>query len=144
MDMDKRTKEFPKQEEKWYVINAENKVLGRLASRIAYILMGKHKVTYSSSYIGGDYVVVLNASKIKLTGKKLVRKKYYKHSGHLGNLKEYSAEFMLENKPEELLRLVVSKMLPKNKLRSRMLKRLKIYRNEEHKHIAQKLETLEV
>ncbi|MCS7243740.1 MAG: 50S ribosomal protein L13 [Candidatus Calescibacterium sp.] len=142
--MDKRTKEFPKQEEKWYLIDATNKVLGRLATKIAYILMGKHKTTYSPSYIGGDYVVVLNASKVKLTGKKITQKKYYRHSGNLGNLKEFSAKYMIEKNPEELLRLVVSKMLPKNKLRERMLKRLKIYSNDQHNHTAQRLQTLEV
>lgn len=138
------TKEFVKQEEKWYIVDATNKVLGRLASKIAYILMGKHKTTYSPSYIGGDYIVVINASKVKITGNKLIQKKYYRHSGHLGNLKEFSTKYLLENKPEELLRLVVSKMLPKNKLRSKMLKRLKIYSNENHKHNSQKLEVLEV
>jgi len=142
--MDKRTKEFTKQEQKWYLIDAKDKVLGRLASKIAYILIGKHKVTYSPSYIGGDYVVVINADKIKLTGKKLVQKKYYRHSGHLGNLKEFTAGYLLQKKPEELLRMAVSKMLPKNKLRERMLKRLKIYKGENHKHVAQKLENLEV
>ncbi len=142
--MDKKTKEFPKQEEKWYLINVENKVLGRVASKIAYILMGKHKVTYSPSYIGGDYVVVINASKIKLTGKKLIQKKYYRHSGHLGNLKEFSSLHILRNNAVELIKMAVSKMLPKNKQRDRMLKRLKIYSNDQHKHFSQKLEVLEV
>lgn len=142
--MDKKTKEFQKQEEKWYLIDAKNKVLGRLATKIAYLLMGKHKVTYSPSYIGGDYVVVLNADKVVLTGKKNVQKKYYRHSGHLGNLREFTAQYFLKNKPEELLEMVVSKMLPKNKLRKRMLKRLKIYKGENHKHHSHKLEVLEV
>lgn len=142
--MDKRTLEFPKQNEKWYLIDATNKVVGRLASKIAYILMGKHKVTYSPSYIGGDYIVVVNASKLKFTGKKMIQKKYYRHSGHLGNLKETSARTLLQTKPEEVLRIAVSKMLPKNKLRERMLKRLKIYPFDQHKHSAQKPEPLEV
>lgn len=142
--MDKKTVEFPKQEEKWYLIDVTNKPIGRVASKIAYILMGKHKPTYSPSYIGGDYVVAVGASKIKFTGKKLIQKKYYFHSGHLGNLKEYTAKEILENNPAKLLKLVVSKMLPKNKLRKRMLKRLKIYSNDQHKHVAQKLEVMEV
>ncbi|MFN4220127.1 MAG: 50S ribosomal protein L13 [bacterium] len=142
--MDKKTVEFSKQEEKWYLIDVSNKPAGRVASKIAYLLMGKHKLTYSPSFIGGDYVVVINASKIKLTGKKLIQKKYRFHSGHLGNLKEYTAKEILEKNPVKLLRLIVSKMLPKNKLRQRMLKRLKIYPNDQHKHVAQKLELMEV
>ncbi|MEN3014648.1 MAG: 50S ribosomal protein L13 [bacterium] len=142
--MDKKTKEFVNQEQKWYLIDATNKPLGRLASRIAYILIGKHKVTYSPSYAGGDHIVVINCSKIKLTGKKMLQSKYYRHSGHLGNLREYTAEYMLKNKPEQLLRLAVSKMLPKNKQRKIMLKRLKIYRYESHKHAAQNPQKLEV
>lgn len=142
--MDKKTVEFPKQQEKWYLIDVSDKPAGRVASKIAYILMGKHKPTYSPSYIGGDYVVVLNASKIKFTGRKLIQKKYYFHSGHLGNLKEYSAKELLENNPIRLLRLIVSKMLPKNKLRKRMLKRLKIFADDKHRYLAQKLEVVEV
>ncbi|MFN3995660.1 MAG: 50S ribosomal protein L13 [bacterium] len=142
--MDRKTVEFPKQEEKWYLIDVSNKPAGRVASKIAYLLMGKHKPTYSPSFIGGDYVVVINASKIKLTGKKLIQKKYRFHSGYLGNLKEYTAKEILEKNPVKLLRLIVSKMLPKNKLRQRMLKRLKIYPNDQHKHVAQKLELMEV
>lgn len=142
--MDKRTKEFKNQEQKWYLVDVADKPLGRVASRIAYILMGKHKTTYSPSYIGGDFVVVLNASKIKLTGKKLIQKKYYFHSGHLGNLKELSAKEILEKNPVKLLKMAVSKMLPKNTLRSRMLKRLKIYSDNQHRHSNCRLEVLEV
>ncbi len=125
-------------ETKWYLIDATDQILGRLASKIAKLLMGKHKPEYTPSSLVGDFVIVVNADKIKVTGKKMRDKKYYFHSGYLGNLKELSLRQMMERSPERVIRLAVSGMLPKNKLRKRMLKRLKIYRGPEHPHSAQK------
>ncbi|MGB9638284.1 MAG: 50S ribosomal protein L13, partial [bacterium] len=121
-------------DEKWYLVDAKEQILGRLASKVAYLLIGKNRVTYSPDRIGGNYVVVINTDKVKVTGKKLIQKKYYRHSGHLGNLKEFNLKYMLEKDSTKVLEMVVSKMLPKNKLRKRLLKRLKLYRNSEHKH----------
>ncbi len=122
----------------WYLINAEGKILGRLASEIAQILRGKKKPIYSPDMINGDNVIVINAEKVKLTGNKLEGKKYYRHSGYPGGLKERSAKDILEKRPEELIRLAVKGMLPKNKLQARMLNHLKIYAGSEHPHAAQK------
>ncbi len=124
-------------ERRWWVVDAEGKILGRLASEIARILMGKHKPQWQPNLDIGDFVIVVNAEKVKLTGKKLEQKFHYRHSGRLGNLKAYSYRWMLENRPERVIELAVSKMLPKNRLRARMLKRLKIYRGPNHPHQAQ-------
>lgn len=129
---------------KWYLINAEGKVLGRLASRIAKILMGKHKSNYTPHVLCGDFVVVVNADKVVLTGNKLKDKKYYRHSGYMGGLKVRTAEEYMKIKPEFLLEHAVSGMLPKNRLRKRMLKRLKIYSGPDHPHKAQNPQILEV
>ncbi len=128
----------------WYVINAEGKVLGRLASEIAKILRGKHKPHYQPDVDCGDYVIVVNAEKIRVTGKKLSQKVYYRHSNYPGGLKERTLRWMIEHKPEEVIRLAVKRMLPKNRLGHRMLKKLKVYRGPEHPHQAQKPSPLEV
>ena len=131
-------------ERKWFVVDAENKVLGRLASEIAIRLRGKHKPNYSNHMDVGDFIVVVNAEKVKLTGKKLDDKIYYRHSGWIGGLKERSAKEMLEKKPTELLKSAVKGMLTKNSLGRKQLKKLKIYTGGEHPHAAQQPEMLEV
>jgi large subunit ribosomal protein L13 len=112
-------------ERKTYIIDATGKVLGRLASQIAILLMGKHKPNYDPSKDMGDVVIVKNVGKIKLTGKKLEKEKYYRHSGYIGGLKEIPIKKIFQEKPEFLLKKAVYGMLPKNKLRKRMIKRLK-------------------
>ncbi len=128
----------------WWVVDAQGKTLGRLASQIARVLMGKHKPYYQPDVDCGDFVIVLNADKVVVTGKKLEQKKYYFHSNYPGGLKERSLAWMLEHKPEEVIRLAVKRMLPKNRLGHRMLKRLKVYRGSEHPHVAQQPKILEV
>ncbi|HEW91974.1 MAG TPA: 50S ribosomal protein L13 [Thermotogaceae bacterium] len=144
--MESKTKFFKKEEvnKKWYLINAENKILGRLASKIATILQGKNKPEYSPNSDCGDYVIVTNCEKIILTGKKLKDKKYYRHSGYLGNLKVKTAGEILEKNPEFLIKQAVKGMLPKNKLGRRMLKKLKVYAGPEHPHQAQKPEIIDL
>lgn len=121
----------------WYVVDAADQVLGRLASRVATVLMGKDKPIYTDFLDTGDFVIVVNAAKVRLTGKKLDDKMYYRHSGHPGGLKQTNARRLLEKHPERVLQLAVKGMLPKNKLGSRMLKRLKIYEDDAHPHQAQ-------
>jgi large subunit ribosomal protein L13 len=125
-------------------VDAENKVLGRLASEIAIRLRGKHKPNFSTHMDVGDFIVVVNAEKVKLTGKKLDDKIYYRHSGWIGGLKERSAKEILEKKPTELLKSAVKGMLTKNSLGRKQLKKLKIYTGGEHPHAAQQPEMLEV
>ncbi len=131
-------------ERKWYVVDASGKVLGRLATQIAMRLRGKHKPEYTPHLDTGDFIIVVNAEKVKLTARKLDQKKYYRHSGYLGGLKERTARQMLNDKPEEVIRLAVKRMLPKNKLARHQLKKLKIYRGPEHRHEAQRPEPLEI
>jgi large subunit ribosomal protein L13 len=128
----------------WYLVDATGKTLGRLASEIAKILMGKHKPTYTPHVDGGDFVVVVNAEKIHVTGKKLDKKIYYKHTLYPGGLKETPLRKMLQEKPEEVIRLAVRGMLPKNKLRDRRMKRLKVYAGPEHPHKAQNPKPIEL
>jgi len=128
----------------WYLVDATGKTLGRLASEIAKILMGKHKPTYTPHVDGGDFVVVVNAEKIHATGKKLDKKIYYRHTGYPGGLKETTLREMLQKKPEEVIKLAVRGMLPKNKLRDRRMKRLKVYAGPEHPHKAQNPKPLEL
>ena len=128
----------------WYEIDAEGKILGKLAAEIAVKLMGKHKVSYTPHVDGGDFVVVTNAEKIAVTGNKLLAKKYYRHSGYPGGLKVRSLEEMLQKQPTEVIRKAVERMLPKNKLGSQMIGRLKIYVGNEHTHAAQKPERIEL
>ena len=131
-------------ERKWFVVDAEDKVLGRLASEIATRLRGKHKPNFSAHMDVGDFIVVVNAEKVRLTGNKLDDKKYYRHSGYMGGLTERSAREVLEKKPTELLRMAVKGMLSKNSLGRKQLKKLKIYTGGEHPHAAQQPEMLEV
>ena len=131
-------------ERKWFVVDAKNKVLGRLASEIAIRLRGKHKPNYSTHMDVGDFIVVVNAEKVKLTVKKLDDKIYYRHSGWIGGLKERSAKEMLEKKPTELLKSAVKGMLTKNSLGRQQMKKLKIYTGTEHPHAAQQPEMLEI
>ncbi len=125
-------------ERKWYVINAEGVNLGRLATKAATILRGKHKVTYTPHVDCGDYVIIINASKVNLTGNKLNDKMYYNHSGYTGGLRERNAKTMIENYPEEMIERAVKGMLPHNRLGRAMGKKLFVYANEDHKHLAQK------
>lgn len=129
-------------ERKWYVVDAEGKVLGRIASEIATRLRGKHKPTYSTFMDNGDFVIVVNADKVRLTGKKWKDKKYYSHSGYMGGLKELTAEELLAKKPTELITKAVKGMLPKNSLGRAQLKKLKVYAGGEHPHEAQQPEAL--
>lgn len=128
----------------WYLVNAENKILGRLATQIAMRLRGKHKPVFTPHADTGDFIVVINAEKVSLTGKKWDKKIYYRHSGYVGGLKEISAKKLLEKKPEDVLRFAVRGMLPKNSLGRRQLKKLKIYTGSDHPHQAQQLEALEI
>ena len=129
---------------KWYVVDAEGLALGRVASQVANILRGKNKPIYTPNVDTGDYVIVLNASKIILTGKKLDQKIYYKHSGYVGGLKETKYRKLMAEKPEEALRHAVVGMLPKGPLGRQMAKKLKIYAGAEHEHAAQQPEKLEL
>ncbi len=122
----------------WYLIDANGIPLGRLASTIANILRGKNKVNFTPHTDNGDFVVVINAEKVLLTGKKEEKKEYYRHSGYLGGLKVIPFRLMKEKKPEFIIYNAVNGMLPKNKLRSNMIKRLKIYKGDKHHNIAQK------
>ncbi|MDP2854362.1 MAG: 50S ribosomal protein L13 [Smithellaceae bacterium] len=121
----------------WYMVDASGKVLGRLASQIALRLRGKHKAIYTPHVDTGDFIVVVNAEKIALTGKKLTDKIYYSYSGYPGGLRETAAGKMLAEKPENLIRIAVAGMLPKNNLGRRMLKKLKVYSGNAHPHEAQ-------
>jgi len=127
---------------KWYVVDAEDMVLGRLASEIATRLRGKHKPIYCTFMDTGDFVVVLNADKVRLTGNKWDAKVYYRHTGYMGGLKEETAAKLRERKPEELVYRAVKGMLPKNSLGRKQLKKLKVYIGSEHPHQAQQPETL--
>jgi large subunit ribosomal protein L13 len=128
---------------KWYLVDAKDKVLGRLATQIATRLRGKHKPIFTNHADTGDFVVVVNADKIVLTGSKWDDKIYYHHSGYTGGLKQISAKKLIEKRPEDLLRFAVRGMLPKNSLGRRQLKKLKIYAGSDHPHQAQQPEKLE-
>ena len=127
---------------KWYIVDAEGKTLGRLATEIATVLRGKNKVTFTPHVDGGDFVIVVNAEKVVLTGKKLDQKMYRYHTGYVGGLKEIPYKEMMEKKPEEVVAHAVSGMLPKNKLRSRMMTRLRVFAGPNHDHAAQNPEVL--
>lgn len=131
-------------EPRWLHIDAEGKVLGRLAVEVARILMGKHKPTYTPHMDTGDFVIVTNAEKIVITGKKAEQKKYYHYTGYPGGLVETSYKRMQASKPEEIVRLAVRRMLPKTKLGKTMLSKLKIHAGPEHPHTAQQPEILEL
>lgn len=129
-------------ERKWYVVDAEGKTLGRLASEVAKVLRGKHKPIFTPHMDTGDYVIVVNAEKVKVTGKKLEQKIYYHHSGYVGGMKETTLKKMLADKPERVIELAVKGMLPKGPLGRQMYKKLFVYAGPEHKHEAQKPEVL--
>jgi len=131
-------------EKKWYLIDAKEKVLGRLASEIASILRGKNKPIFTPHMDAGDYVVVINADRVILTGGKIEKKMYYHHSGYVGGLKETTAKEMLSKKPENLIKFAVKGMLPKNSLGRRQLTKLKIYAGQDYPHQAQQPEKLEI
>ncbi|RAK16775.1 LSU ribosomal protein L13P [Anoxybacillus vitaminiphilus] len=131
-------------ERKWYVVDAAGKTLGRLASEVAAILRGKHKPTFTPHVDTGDHVIIINAEKIELTGKKLTDKLYYRHSLHPGGLKVRTALEMRTNYPEKMLERAVRGMLPKGRLGRQMFKKLHVYRGSEHPHQAQKPEVYEL
>lgn len=128
----------------WYLVNAESKILGRLASEIANLLRGKNKPEFTPNVDMADEVVVINAAKVKITGKKLKEKKYQRYSGYPGGKKEVDLETMLSKKPEEVIRHAVKGMLPHNPLGRKMLKKLKVYAQSEHPHQAQKPQELKI
>ena len=129
---------------KWYLVDAEDKVVGRIATQIATRLRGKHKPIFTPHADTGDFVVVVNADKVVFTGNKWNAKFYYRHSGYLGGLKKTSAKELIEKKPEEVLRFAVKRMLPKNSLGRKQLKKLKIYAGPDHPHMAQQPEKWEI
>ena len=131
-------------ERNWYVVDATDKTLGRLASEIATILRGKNKPMYAPNIDAGDYVIVINAEKVAVTGKKLDQKVYTHHSGYVGGLKTITLKKQLEKKPEEVLKHAVKGMLPKNALGRKMFSKLHVYAGPEHAHAAQKPEVLEL
>jgi large subunit ribosomal protein L13 len=128
----------------WYVVDAEGQTLGRLASQVAAVLRGKHKPIYSPSVDCGDYVIVINADKIRVTGNKMDEKMYYRHSGYVGGLREMTLREQLQLHPRRPVELAVKGMLPKNKLGRKMFKKLKVYTGTEHPHQAQQPVPLEL
>ena len=131
-------------ERNWYVVDAEGKTLGRVATQVAHVLRGKHKVTYTPYVDCGDYVIIVNAEKVVLTGNKLDNKKYYNHSGFPGGLRERTAKEMINNYPEEMVERAVKGMLPHNRLGIAMGNKLFVYSGPDHKHEAQQPKTLEI
>ena len=128
----------------WYVIDAEGQTLGRLAAKVATVLRGKHKAIYTPHVDWGDYVVVINAEKVNLTGNKLDQKMYYNHSGYPGGLRERNARTMKEQYPEEMVERAIKGMLPKGRLGRQMYKKLFVYSGNEHKHMAQQPKELKM
>lgn len=144
--MSQRTFQAKKEnlERKWYVIDAADKPLGRLASQVAAILRGKHKPIYTPHVDTGDHVIVINADKVRLTGRKLQQKVYYRHTGYPGGIRQRTAAQMLETQPERVIELAVKRMLPHNRLGRRQFHKLKVYQGDSHPHEAQQPETLEL
>ncbi|MDP2646395.1 MAG: 50S ribosomal protein L13 [Desulfobacterales bacterium] len=130
--------------EKWWLVDADSEILGRLASRIAVRLRGKHNPLFTPHADTGDSVVVINAEKITVTGRKLDQKCYHRHSGYIGGLKTITARKLLEKRPEDLIRFAVKGMLPKNKLGRKLFKKLKVYSGDQHPHEAQKPEIFKI
>ncbi|MCP4372469.1 MAG: 50S ribosomal protein L13 [Deltaproteobacteria bacterium] len=128
---------------KWWFVDAKDQILGRLATRIASRLRGKHNPLFTPHADTGDWVVVINADKIVLTGKKMEKKNYYRHSGYIGSLKTTTAKELIEKKPEDLIRFAVKGMLPKNRLGRKLFKKLKVYAGDKHPHQAQMPEIME-
>ncbi len=131
-------------EREWLLVNAEGKTLGRLASQIAQVLKGKHKPIYSPHLDCGDFVIVVNAEKVQVTGRKLDQKMYYRHTGYPGGIRSISLRNQLQKHPERVLQAAVRGMLPKNRLGRRMLKKLKVYAGDSHPHQAQQPKVLEL
>ena len=131
-------------ERQWYVVDAEGQTLGRLASKIATILRGKHKPIYNPSVDTGDFVIVSNADKIRVTGRRMEQKMYYRHSGYMGGLREITLRDQLDQHPTRVLEAAVRGMLPKNRLGRKMIKKLKLYASAEHPHEAQQPVPLEL
>ncbi len=131
-------------ERKWYVVDAEGKTLGRLASEVAKVLRGKNKPIFTPHADTGDYVIVINAAKISVTGKKMEDKTYYRHSGYIGGLREIKLKDLLRTKPERVIELAVKGMLPKGPLGRQMYKKLHVYAGATHEHMAQKPEALNI
>ncbi len=138
------TKEESLAQRRWYIIDAEDKILGRMATEIARVLRGKHKPAFSPHVDAGDFVIVVNAKRVKLTGTKDSDKRYYRHTGYPGGLRVASLSEMREKKPEQVVRLAVKGMLPKNRLGRGQLDKLKVYGGPEHPHQAQVPEPLEM
>ncbi len=138
------TPKAPEIERRWWVVDAEGMVLGRLASRIAQVLRGKHKPMYTPHLDTGDFVVVVNADKVRLTGTKAEKKTYFRHSGYMGGEKHIPVSTMLEKHPERVVELAVKGMLPKNNLGRLMRRKLKVYASAEHPHVAQQPQSLEI
>ena len=128
----------------WYVVDAQGQVLGRLATAVTTVLRGKHKPTFSPHVDGGDFVVVINARGVKLTGKKIEKKVYYRHTEYPGGIRATTAQKMLAQKPEALIRLAVKGMLPKNRLARRLVNKLKVYPGPDHPHEAQQPQPLSI
>ena len=131
-------------ERKWYLIDAEDKVLGRMATQVSSILRGKHKPIFTRHVDTGDHIVVINAEKIRLTGKKRSQKIYYRHSQYPGGLKEIGVGRMLQEHPERVIEFAVWGMMPHNRLGRKMMKKLKVYSGSDHPHVAQQLEPLDI
>lgn len=148
MKLNKTNKTFLPQkdeiEKKWWLIDADSVVLGRLATRVSELLRGRHKAIFTPFLDTGDFVVIINADKVKLTGTKEKQKLYYRHSGFMGGLKEIKYEKMIATHPDRVIKHAVKGMLPKNRLGRKILKKLKVYSGPEHKHAAQKPETLKI
>ncbi len=130
-------------ERKWFVVDARDRVLGRLATQIAIRLRGKHKPVFTPNVDTGDFIIVVNADKVKITGNKLTDKKYYHHTGYIGHIREKSLKDRMIKEPEKVIEDAVWGMLPKNRLGRAMIKKLKVYRGDKHDHTAQKPEILE-
>ena len=130
--------------QKWFLVDANGAVLGRLASQVAHRLRGKHNPRFTPHVDTGDWVIVINAEKIVLTGRKLDKKVYYRHSGYIGGLKAITARKLMEKRPEDLIRFAVKGMLPKNKLGRKLFKKLKVYQGDKHPHEAQQPEVLSI
>lgn len=138
---------FPKKLEinrKWYLIDAKDQILGKIATKAALLLRGKHKPIFAAQTDCGDYVVIINSKEIKVTGKKLTKKIYYKHTGFMGNLYQTNLEDMLEKKPNKVLELAISGMIPHNRLKKHVLSKLHIYEGEKHEQEAQQPEPIKI
>ena len=131
-------------EKKWLLLDASNKTLGRLSAKISSILMGKNKAQFTPHNDLGDYIVVINAEKVKVTGNKDIQKKYYRHSGYPGGLKSSTFSEIIEKNPEDIILKAVKGMLPKNKLSNSMISKLKVYKGENHPHIGQNPHKIEL